>query len=272
MRTIEVFALAVLLAGCATAPTNIGLGLTENATEQAGIDSTAADEAILIFAIGPIATAGGYQFQRLTEDKRDFEGDEVILGFAAWGIGDKMKRPAGGKSSFWVLQNEINFLIKKVEPGTYAATYVTWNTFNGAYSGTASLCQSEGAATFEIQPGINILSSRDAYPPGTVTRLSGQFSEEDILAQFDRTRENYPNLKGAPRVVYPALETRWSEAPGGFFSSPCRAAEAGTLTVSRLRQTDGDLAPDDADKAAIAAAIGNVESKSGLPDNPGKTD
>ncbi|KCZ90028.1 hypothetical protein [Hyphomonas johnsonii] len=272
MRTIEVFALAVLLAGCATAHTTIGLGLAESAGGQPGINGTAADEAVLILAIGPVATAGGYQFQRLTDDRGGFDDDQVILGFAAWGVGDKMKRPEGGKSSVWVLHDEINFLIKKIEPGTYAATYVTWNTFTGVYSGTASLCQNEGAATFEIQSGINILSSRDAYPPGTAARLSGQFSEEDVLAQFDKTRQNYPNLKGAPRVVYPALETRWSKADGGFFSTPCSAAVAGTVAVSRLRQVAGDVAPDDADKAAIAAALANVESRSGQPGKSGKTE
>ncbi|KDA04500.1 hypothetical protein [Hyphomonas oceanitis] len=272
MRTIVGFALAVLLAGCATAPTNIGLGLDESAPGQAAITSNAADEAILIFAIGPIATAGGYQFQRLTEDKREFVGDEVTLGFAVWGVGDKMKRPEGGKSSFWVLHDEINFLIKKVEPGTYVASYVTWNTFNGVSSGTASLCRNDGAATFEIQPGINILSSRDAYPPGTVTRVSAKFSEADVLAQFEQTRQNYPDLKGAPRVVYPALETHWTKTPRGFFSEPCSVAEPGTIVVNRLRQAGSDVPPDDADKAAIAAAIANVENKPENLDVPGETD
>ncbi len=262
MRLHALAAFAVLVSGCATAPTDISLNQSlDSKAGEAGIGEASGDEAIVVFAIGPIGTAGGYQFQRLNADQTDFEGDPVALGFAAWGVGDKMKRPEGEESSVWVLKNEINFLIKKIKAGTYALTYFTWNTYNGVSTGTAWNCLDDGAVAFEVVPGeINLLSSRDAVPPGVVTRLSGEFTEQDILEQFERTRQNYPNLNGEPVRVYPTLEARWTEAKGGFFSNPCEKAEPGSLSVSRiLRAGDEAAEPDAADMAAIAAALENAK-------------
>lgn len=274
MKSVLFIALAAASA-CATAPTDISFQPTDQTETHSAFAPAGDDEAILIFSVGPIGTGGGYQLQRINADQTDFDGKPVALSFGAWGVGDKMKRPEHDKSSIWVLKNEINFLIKKVPAGTYAATYVTWSTYNGYASGSAWLCQDEGAPTFEVQAGkVNLLSSRDAFPPGTVTRLSTDFTEEQILAQFERTRQNYPDLKGEPVVVYPSLETRWKEKGSGLFSSPCSAAQPGSLSVSRIdfaAAGSPDAEPDEAEQAAIAAAIANVRGGEDASSSPPET-
>lgn len=170
-----------------------------------------------------------------------------------------MKRPENEKSSAWVLNDEINFLIRKVSSGTYAATNVGWSTYNGYQSGAAWFCQQDGAPTFELVPGkINLLSSRDAVPPGAATRLSDKFTEADVLAQFERTRQNYPEIKGEPVIVYPTAETRWAEASVGFMRV-CGVAKKGTLSVSRIQPAGEKAEPDAADEAAIKAALENMQ-------------
>lgn len=262
MKRILAAAMFAAVSACATAPTDI-------AFEAANASSVAADstvslsadskDAVLILTIGPIGTGGGYEFQPLNADSTDFEKEGVFLGFGAWGIGDKMKRPENEKSSAWVLNDEINFLIRKVPAGTYAATSVSWNTYNGYASGSAWFCQQDGAPTFELVPGkINLLSSRDAVPPGAATRLSDKFSEADVLAQFERTRQNYPEIKGEPVIVYPTAETRWAEASVGFMRV-CGVAKKGTLTVSRVQRAGEAGERDAADEAAIKAALENMQ-------------
>lgn len=254
--------LAALLTACATAPTNIAFDAGPDsvaAADMATALDTGSKDAVLILAIGPVGTGGGYEFQKLNADQTDFDEGSVLLGFGAWGIGDKMKRPENEKSNLWVLNDEVNFLIKKVPSGTYAATNVSWNTYNGYASGSAWFCQENGAPTFELVPGkINLLSSRDAVPPGAVTRLSEKFSEADVLAQFERTRQNYPELKGEPVVVYPTLETRWTEGSAGIMRV-CGVAKKGTFSVSRLQLESGTGERDAADDAAIQAALENMQ-------------
>ncbi|MEQ9315354.1 MAG: hypothetical protein RLN72_05835 [Henriciella sp.] len=264
MKLAGVSALALLLAGCATAPTDRGFTALDDGASGAVSPADEDGAALLVFAIGPIGTAGGYWLQPVDAEALDFAGPPVSLDFAVWGAGDKMVRPKDDKSSIWILKDEINFLIQKVEPGTYAATYTTANTFNGVSSGTISLCQFGGAPTFEIKPGqINLILSRDAFPPGAATRLSTAHSAGDILAQFERTREAYPNLKGEPVIVPATYETRWTEKSAGFFGSPCTKAEEGSLSMNAIRTvTAEDAAPDDAEAAAIAEALNNLQTGS----------
>ncbi|WP_139792204.1 hypothetical protein [Henriciella litoralis] len=246
--------------GCATAPTNISFDGASGTELQTGFDASGADEAILIVAVGPVGTGGAYEFRPVDRENGTFLSGPIYLGFGSWGIGDKMQRPADEASSIWVLQDEINFLIKKVKPGLYAANNASWNTFNGVSSGSAWLCRKDGAASFEIKPGtINLVSSRDAFPPGIVTRLSSTHSMEDVLAQFERTRVNYPDLKGEPVLVPPTFETRWEPKPG-FFSDACNSVADGSLTVTPIRLSVEDGEPDEADKAAIALALKNIEN------------
>lgn len=256
-------ALACALSGCATAPTDISFDPEPAALSESGENNIPSDDqAMLLLAIGPIGTAGGYMFQKLNDDQSDFGAEPVGLSFAVWGAGDKMKRPEDEKSSLWVLdQKEINFLIKPVEAGTYAATYVTWNTFNGVSSGSAWACLDDGAFVFDIKPGVlNIVSSRDAFPRGAVTRLSSSVSDADIADQFSRTRLNYPSLKGAAVLLKPTHEARWTEKEGGLFSADCQAAEPGTFSLSRVSAETAE--PDAADDAAIAAALANMKKNS----------
>jgi hypothetical protein len=250
-----------MAAGCATAPTDISFGTETASLDAAEGVTTTQNDAMLLLAVGPIGTGGGFWFQRLNEDKTDFGAKPVALGYGTWGVGDKMQRPKDDKSNLWVLdQKEINFLIKKVEPGFYAATYLTWNTYNGVSSGTAWNCLDQGAYIFEIKANeINIVSSRDAFPRGTMTRLSTQTSDEDIVEQFSRTRLNYPDLKGDPVLAPPVFEARWTEKDGGFFGADCQGAEPDTFTLSRIGSDDPDAAPDADEAAAIAAALENLK-------------
>lgn len=261
MKRVLAAAMFAAVSACATAPTDISFeAATPAGAADANLSLKADDkDAVLILAVGPIANGGGYEFQPLNADLTDFEKETIFLGFGAWGIGDKMKRPENEKSSVWVLNDEINFLIKKVSAGTYAATSVSWNTYNGYASGSAWFCQENGAPTFQLVPGkINLLSSRDAVPPGAATRLSGKFSEADVLAQFERTRQNYPELKGEPVIVYPTQETRWTEGSAGIMRV-CGVAKKGTLSVSRIQPAGEAGERDAADEAAIKAALENMQ-------------
>ena len=268
MKRILAAAMVAALSACATAPTDIAFdaaGASSGATDGTVSLSADSKDAVLILAIGPIGTGGGYEFQPLNADRTDFAEGGVILGFGAWGIGDKMKRPENEKSSVWVLNDEINFLIKKVSAGTYAATSVSWNTYNGYSSGSAWFCQEDGAPTFDLVPGrINLLSSRDAAPPGAVTRLADKHSEADVLSQFERTRQNYPELKGEPVIVYPTQETRWTEGSAGIMRV-CGVAKKGTFSVNRIRLAGDAEERDAADEAAIKAAIENAAKVTQLP-------
>lgn len=252
-------ALVLLLGACATAPTDLAFDPVASAVSGAVPgEAAAAGDAVLLVAVSAIGTAGFFQFQRIDAEQSDFETPPVALTFAAWGAGDKMKRPEGDETSLWVLGDEINFLIRKVPAGTYAATYTGWNTFNGAYSGTASLCLSDGAKTFTVAPGsLSVVDSRDAFPPGSMARLGGNHSDADVLAQFALTRQNYPDLKGEPVLLSPEGEARWTEKTG-FFVNPCEIALPGTLSVSRIRLDTAQTEPDEAEKAAIAAALANA--------------
>ncbi|MEL6568066.1 MAG: hypothetical protein AAFQ22_06575 [Pseudomonadota bacterium] len=259
------FAASVLcVSACATAPTDISLGEPTSSLKAEGAGAMEINnEAILVLSIGPVGTAGTYQFQRLNESQTDFVEKPVYLGFGAWGVGDKMQRPDDEKSNLWVLdQKEINFLIKKVEAGTYVANYVSWNTFNGVSSGQAWSCLDEGAYAFEILPGeINIVSSVSAFPRGSVSRLAAGTTDEDVLDQFERTRLNHPDLKGEPVLVAPHAEARWTEKEGGLFSADCEMAEPGSLSLSRIAtEADAVAAPDDAELSAIEAALQNLKN------------
>lgn len=273
MKRILAAAVAAALSACATAPTDIAFdasGATSGATDGTVSLSADSKDAVLILAIGPIGTGGAYEFQPLNADQTDFAEGGVILGFGAWGFGDKMKRPENEKSSVWVLKDEINFLIKKVSAGTYAATSVSWNTYNGYASGSAWFCQEDGAPTFDLVPGrINLLSSRDAAPPGAVTRLADKHSEADVLAQFERTRQNYPELKGEPVIVYPTQETRWTEGSAGIMRV-CGVAKKGTFSVNRIRLAGDADERDAADEAAIKAAIENAAKVTRVPSVEGE--
>lgn len=274
MKRTFVLAFAALLSACATAPTDISFAGEDMFAAPADLDGSGTEEgkdAVLILSVGPIGTGGYYLLQQLNEIRTDFSGEEVLLGFGGWGVGDKMKRPENEKSNIWVLSDEVNFLIKKAASGTYAATHVSWNTYNGYASGTAWFCQEDGAPTFEIQPGkINLLSSRDAFPPGTVTRISDKFSEADVLEQFERTRKNYPDLTGDPVVVYPTLETRWTESSAGWLRV-CGAAKEGTLSVNRIRLAGEPGERDASDEAAIKAALENAAKAAAQPPEEGVT-
>tara|TARA_Y100000052_G_scaffold27581_2_gene36742 strand:+ start:31260 stop:32129 length:870 start_codon:yes stop_codon:yes gene_type:complete len=251
-----------MMAGCATAPTDIEFDASAVAKQGNELGVVSGDDAILIVAIGAVANGGGYDFRQIREDEAGFAASPVHLGFGSWGIGDKMQRPEDEKSSMWVLLDEINFLIKKVPAGRYAATYTSWATFNGYASGSAWLCRDEGATTFDIQPGqINLVSSRDAFPPGVISRISGGHSDEDILAQFDRTRKNYPALKGEPVLVAPQWETRWTPKEG-FFEDTCNSLTDGSMTVMPIYVSAEDRVPDEAEQAAIAAALANMKKQS----------
>lgn len=275
LRTIGsgLTSIALVIGGCATAPTDIAFDATAGNTGPETLHSSPAkDRAVLVLAVGPISTGGLMQFQRLTEDQTDFVEKPVILGFGTWGVGDKMKRPEGDSSNLWVLdQNEINFLIKTVEPGTYVANYVSWNLSSPVSQGSAWNCLDQGAYAFDINSGeINIISSVDAFPRGTISRLSTTTTGEDILAQFEQSRENYPKLLGEPLLVKANAEVRWTEQEGGLFSGACEKAVPGSLTVSGVGLTETDKAPDAADAAAIAAALRNLEAskqKSQTPDH-----
>jgi carbamoyl-phosphate synthase large subunit len=114
MNRILAAAVVAALSACATAPTDIAFdaaGASSGATDGNVSFSADSKDAVLILAIGPIGTGGGYEFQPLNADRTDFAEGGVLLGFGAWGIGDKMKRPENEKSSVWVLNDEINFLI-----------------------------------------------------------------------------------------------------------------------------------------------------------------
>lgn len=247
--------LVLCVSSCATAPTDIAFDTVSTTFDQGEAD------AVLIIAVGPIATGGGMKFQRLNEDRTDFEGDPIMYGFGAWGVGDKMRRPEGDETSLWVLdQEEINFLLKSVPSGTYAATYVTWNLASPVSQGVAWNCRTEGAFTFNVEPGaISIVSSVDAFPPGTISRLSTGASDTDILEQFARTRVNYPGLQGEPQLVPPTGEVRWEEFDGGVFANDCERAVEGSLSYMTAGQATQD-APDAGDAAAIAAAMRNLEN------------
>lgn len=250
-----------LAAGCATAPTDIKFGEQLSTQLQSASVISQSDDSIVLLAIGPIGTAGSYQFQKLNESQTDFEGEPVLLGFAAWGVGDKMKRPETEKSSLWVLdQQEINFLIKKIPAGKYAATYAAWNIASPVTTGSAWNCLTDGAFIYDIAPGkINIVSSREAFPLGTVSRLASGIADVDILAQFERTRTNYPDLKGDAELIDAIGEARWTEAKGGLFSAECRSVVDGSLSVSRVMTSEGEAEKDEAERAAIEAAIANLK-------------
>ena len=249
------------LGACATAPTAIEFDAAAAAAQQNDLGALHAGDAILIVVVGPISTGGGYEFRQINESGTGFAAGAVKLAFGAWGVGDKMVRPADDKSSVWVLKDEINFLIKKVPAGRYAATQVTWNTFNGYSSGSAWACRREGASTFDIKPGtITLVSSRDSFPAGVVTRLSNTHSEEEVLAQFERTRASYPNLIGKPVMASPEWLTSWTPK-SGLFNDGCNSFEEGTMTVTPILSAVNHSPPDELERAAIAAALENLKAK-----------
>lgn len=253
--------LALALGGCATASTDLAFDEAAAVVRESEFGAVQGNEAVLVVAVGPISMGGGYSFRAVDAEGADFAAAPVTLGFGAWGLGDKMKRPAGEPSSVWVVRDEINFLVKKVPAGRYAATQATWNTYNGYSSGSAWLCRKEGAPTFDLAPGsITVVSSRDAFPAGTVTRLSNSHTDADVLAQFERTRAGYPLLKGQPVLARPAWETSWSPKPE-FMSDACNSVLDGSLTLMSLQSRSGDGAPDAAERAAIAAALENLKKR-----------
>tara|TARA_R110001606_G_scaffold54269_1_gene133288 strand:- start:704 stop:1594 length:891 start_codon:yes stop_codon:yes gene_type:complete len=268
-RRISAITLATVsvcvLAACATAPTNLALEATVQEAQQIGLGTVGAEDAILLVAVGPISIGGTYEFRRIDEDGLGFAADPVVLGFGTWGIGDKMQRPADDKSSFWLTKDEVNFLIKKIPAGRYAATKVSWNISNGISSGTAWKCRRDGAATFDIKPGtIALVSSRDALPAGVITRLSNAHSDEEVLAQFERTRTNYPKLIGEPVETLPEWITSWS-AKTGWFSDGCNSFQKGTMTLTPIHMASDDSAPDDLERSVIAKALENLKAESAQP-------
>lgn len=172
-----------------------------------------------------------------------------------------MQRPADQKSSIWVLRDEINFLIKRVPAGRYAATQASWNTFNGVSSGSAWLCQDEGAVVFDIAASsINLISSKDAFPPGIVTRISAAHDIDAVLKQFELTRANYPDLLGEPIVQLPTSVVSWAPKTD-FFSDSCNSIQDGSMVVTPVHLATDTSAPDAAEQAAIAAALANIEKQ-----------
>lgn len=264
----------VLLAGCATASTDMAFDQAEapgdNAADKVktdrNLETVADDEAILVVAVGAISVGGGYGFRTVEADGSGFGKVSATFSFGAWGIGDRMKRPEGERP----LRDEINFLIRKVPAGRYAATQASWNTFNGYSSGSAWRCLQDGAPTFEVAPGsITLISSRDAFPPGTITRVSASHSDGNVLSEFARTRVSYPMLKGEPVLARPGWQTRWSPRQGMFVDS-CNSVQDGTFSVIPVHSAVKDAEPDEAEQAAIAAALENIKKQAGVSPTAGQ--
>ncbi|MCR9130598.1 MAG: hypothetical protein NXI12_13855 [Alphaproteobacteria bacterium] len=231
MRRLGVSALALVLAGCATSPADLNFSTTSAAFTG---ETSQAQTALLVLAIGGVGASGTYRFQRIDSDPAGFAGDPVALRFG--GVGSTMMaRPAGSPSNLWVVQDEINFLVAEVEPGLYAASYAGWGVYSPVSSGTAWHCQTGGAPTFEVLPGsISLVLSRDAYPPNTPSRLPTTYSTRDVLERFALVRAGYPGLEGEPTLITASHETRWTEAPPNVWvGEPCTRAVDGSVSINR---------------------------------------
>jgi hypothetical protein len=198
----------LVLSGCATAPSTLALD-----APAADIAVVEGGDAIVVIAVGMIATAGGYTFRKVDLPSRTFVADPTTVTFAVWGLGDKMRKPETGAAApalAKAVNTEINLLIKKVPAGDYALTGMNWNTFNGYASGSVTGCFKTGATVVRLEPGrINILNSGDIAPPSAVTRLPANTDRAAILAQFAATRTSYPNLTGDPVVADVVARVGW---------------------------------------------------------------
>lgn len=262
MRRIGVSAMALFLAGCATAPADMSF---TSVSASASDVSVSERTALLVVAIGGAGASGTYMFQRVEAEPAQFAGPPVHLPFG--GISSTMMaRPSGSPSSFWIVQDEINFLVAEVEPGLYAANYAGWGVYSPVTSGTAWHCQTSGAPTFELSPGqIAIVLTRDAFPPNTPTRLPNRYSEQDVLDRFEQVRAAYPQITGEPVLIPPTLETRWTEQPPNVWvGEPCTQAVDGSVSIyPAAGRTALDDTPSDAERAARDAAIRLLQSQSG---------
>ena len=255
MRVLTISLAALTAAACSTVPTDLSLGADGGMSPDDG-------KAVVIFAVGPLTTAGHFQIQKINDDRTSFADESMSLGFGAYGGGSKMKSPEGEKSSFWRVQTEqVNFLAGTATPGLYAATDTSYNGFNGVSTIVYSSCNDDGAATYDIAPGkINIIASHEAFPEQRVALLSKSHNEGTIREAFERTRVAYPDLVGDIVFPVPSQEARWTRADDKFFGNECGDVAGQSLTMSRYRAAGATREKDDSDKAAIDAALENLKN------------
>lgn len=254
LRFLTVSIAALVLTACSTVPSDLSLGTGLNG-------ETPDDKALVVLAVGPLTTAGHFQLQKINDERTGFTDESVTLSFGAYGGGSKMKSPEGEKSSFWRVQTEqVNFLAGMVSPGLYAATDTSYNGFNGVSTIVYSSCNKDGAPTFEVVPGqINILESHRVFPQQRVARMSASHNEQTIKEAFVRTRAGYPELKGDVVFKVPTQEARWIKADDKFFGNSCGDVSGQSLTLSALQAGGSPRQADDADRAAIDAALENLK-------------
>lgn len=250
-----IFVSSIVQAGCAASSKS--LDLSAGTTGGAG-----KDKALLVLAMGPNVTAGHFGFKPLTDDAGGFRDDYVALNYGAYGSADMLKRPEGEKSSFWKVQtDQVNFLAAAVEPGTWVATDTSFNGFNGVGTTVTSSCRRDGAVVFEVRKGaVNIVRSDTAFPLHMASRMAAKHTQSSIREAFVKTRENYPEIEGNVTFPAPDREARWIKSDEKFFGNACYDVQAGSMTLSR-RGTSSAAMPDASDKAAIDAALENLNAQ-----------
>jgi hypothetical protein len=128
----------------------------------------------------------------------------------------------------------------ELEPGDYAWVESARTIGNSNWGAGGSVCFHERAPVFHLDAGkisilrFDLIQIRQASFSSAIIEptTSGMPSDADILAEFQRSRADYPLIVGAAEVLSPSLFVRWEERRPNFLESANRGCvEPATFAV-----------------------------------------
>jgi hypothetical protein len=241
--------LMLAISACATAPTTISNVAPPGASTENG-------DAVLVVAIGYIATRGQYNFRRVDLNSGQFRTEVIPITFAIWSDSDVMRAESNERRAAVADPgSNIVLLVRQLPAGDYAITGMGWNTYA---SNTMNGCFKNGAVVVRLAPGsISFVNSGNVVPPGAAGRLPANIDPARIREAFENARASYPALQGEPVEAEVVRRIRWTDDNGCHSDAETfvtvqgnddEVAAARTAAIEAARQ---NLAPQPAPKPAV---------------------
>lgn len=168
------------------------------------VESPPATEAVLVLAIDPPITSGGFGLRRIDLVAPAFGEGGVMFDYAGlWASESQRALRARDRTS-------VSFVVRTVPIGTYVATFEYFNDSNVVSHILTTRCTSEQAAVIEVIPGqVNVVRSNEIYPPGILGRLGSDVPDSFVLSELAAVAVEHPHLADIPVLLHPAATVSW---------------------------------------------------------------
>lgn len=133
----------------------------------------------------------------------------------AWGSGSQLN---SGRDRLVALS------AREIPPGDYAIVELGIRDAGGGQLGLSWLCTDHAAPVYSFTAGSIAIVRTDLMYPSHLSR--GQPSNEEVLGEFQRTRERYTHISGDAAIAEPAYWITWPSNPADaspYFGDRCPA-------------------------------------------------